>query len=193
MINLKIILLGTFLILLPVLVFSSKAQAAAPEMKKPLIAYFSLSGHTKSVAEMIQKLTGGDLVEIKPVTPYPDDYQKCVDLAKQQQQDNARPAIETKINPDEYGVIFLGFPNWWSSMPMPVWTFVEENKLNGKTIIPFMTHGGGGVGHAIGDLKKLCPKSNILTPLSISGTRAKDSFKEVEKWVKDLNLSKINS
>lgn len=193
MLNLKIFLLS--LCFIPVLCFALNAQAAGSESsdKKPLIAYFSRSGHTEAIAEMIHKLVGGELVQIKTVATYPSDYEKCVEQAKQEQQDNARPPIETKINPNDYDVIFLGFPNWWSSMPMPIWTFVEENKLNGKIIIPFMTHGGGGVGHAISDLKKLCPKSKILQPLSISGTQASGAFNQVEKWIKDLALNKIDS
>lgn len=167
-----------------------KAAAADAGGKKPLIAYFTHSGNTKAVAEMIQKLTGGELMEIKPVEPYPENYQQCVDLAKKQQQENARPAIENKINPNDYSVIFLGFPNWWSSMPMPVWTFVEQNGLNGAAIAPFMTHGGGGTGHAPGDLKKLCPKSKILPALSISGSQARNSQAEVERWLKGLDLNK---
>lgn len=69
---------------------------------------------------------------------------------------------------------------------MPVWTFIEENKLNGKTIIPFMTHGGGGIAHTVSDLKKLCPQSKILPALAISGTHAKSAASDVEKWLKDL-------
>lgn len=158
----------------------------ADEAKKPLVVYFSRSGNTAAIAEMIHKQVGGDLVQIKPVNPYPEDYQQTVDQAKEEQKNNARTAIDTRINPDDYSVIFLGYPNWWSSMPMPVWTFIEQNGLNGKTIIPFVTHGGGGIAHTVSDLKKLCPKSKILDALSISGNAARSSSAEVTKWLKDL-------
>lgn len=183
----KLLVLGLAVLLAAPLFSAAKAFAA--EAKKPLVVYFSHSGHTKTIAEMIHQLSGGELLQIKTVEPYPDNYDECVDLAKKQQMENARPAIETRINPDDYSVIFLGFPNWWSSMPMPVYTFVEENKLNGHTIIPFMTHGGGGQAHAVSDLKKICPKSNILPALAISGTSAKSAFPEVEKWYKNLKLN----
>ena len=118
------------------------ATGAAPG-GKPLVVYFSRSGNTRRLAELIHKRVGGDILEITPVTPYPADYQATVDQAKREQADNARPAVNTKIaDPGQYSVIFLGYPNWWSSMPMPVWTFVEQNGLDGKTIAPFCTHGG---------------------------------------------------
>lgn len=184
----KFAFIALLLFLSPLIFLSSQVLAASPdaEGKKPLVAFFSRSGNTEALADMIHKIVGGDMVRIETVTPYPADYQATVDLAKEQQKDNARPPISTKINADDYDVIFLGFPNWWSSMPMPVWTFIEENKLNGKTIIPFMTHGGGGQAHAISDLKKLCPQSKILPALAVSGTHAKSAAGEVEKWLKDL-------
>ena len=164
---------------------ASGAQAAQP--KKPLVVYFSHSGNTRKLAEIIHKKVGGDILEIEPVTPYPSDYQATVDQAKREQQENARPAVKTKIaNPDEYGVVFLGYPNWWSSMPMPVWTFIEQNGLDGKTIAPFDTHGGGGMGHSESDLKKLVPHSKVLKALPVRGTRAGDAEKDVEKWLESL-------
>ena len=164
------------------------ALAADTDMqKKPLIAYFSISGHTKAIASDIQAYTGGELLQIEPEDQYPSEYQSLVDLAKKQQNDNARPKVKTRIeNPDQYNVIFLGYPNWWSSMPMPVYTFIEDNGLNGKTIIPFCTHGGGGLGHSIQDLQKLCPNSKILKAFSISGNRANDASSAVKSWLESL-------
>lgn len=154
-----------------------------------LIAYFSMSGHTKTIAADIQALTGGELVEIVPEKEYPGEYQKLTEVAKKEQNSNARPAIRTRLaNPGQYDVVFLGYPNWWSSMPMPVYSFIEQNGLNGKTIIPFSTHGGGGLGHSIEDLKKLCPDSRILKPFSISGNRAIEAMPALKNWLKGLNL-----
>lgn len=165
----------------------SPTAARAADTKKPLIAYFSHSGHTKAIAGDIQALTGGQLLEIVPEKAYPDEYQTLVDQAKAEQNANARPAVKTRIeNPDQYNVIFLGYPNWWSSMPMPVYTFIEQNHLNGKTIIPFCTHGGGGLGHSIENLKKLCPDSRILKAFSISGNRAGEAKSAVKSWLESL-------
>lgn len=158
------------------------------ESTKPLVVYFSRSGNTRKLAEHIHKRVGGDILEIVPATPYPADYQTTVDQAKREQQENARPAVTTKLaDPTHYSVIFLGYPNWWSSMPMPVWAFVEQNNLDGKTIAPFCTHGGGGLGHSESDLKKLVPHAKVLKGLAVRGTRAGDAEKDVEKWLKDLD------
>lgn len=164
------------------------ASDSAPQ--KSLTVYFSRSGHTKAVAEDIHKKMGGDLVEIEVVDAYPEEYEATVDRAKKEQQQNARPAVKTRIpNLEEYDVIFLGYPNWWSSMPMPVYTFIEENKLDGKTIAPFVTHGGGGLGHSITDLKKLAPNSKVLKPFSVSGNSAKHAENDVAKWLEDIKAS----
>ena len=167
---------------------ATSALAAAQTDKKPLVVYFTRSGNTKQVAEMIKNNTGADIVEIETVESYPSDYDELTKVAKQQQQDNVRPLIKTKIaNLDDYGIIFLGFPNWWSSMPMPVYTFVEQNGLNGRTIAPFVTHGGGQLGHSIEDLKKLVPESKVLKPFSVSGSRAGGAENDVKKWLSGID------
>lgn len=168
------------------------AKNAVPAPKKPLIVYFSHSGNTRNVAMDIQKKTGADIVEIKTAKAYPDEYNALTDYAKVEQQNNARPELSNQIpNLDDYGVIFLGYPNWWSSMPMPVWTFIEKSKMDGKTIAPFATHGGGGLGHSVEDLKKLAPHSKILKPLAVNGTRSGSAMKTVEKWLEDLGPALI--
>ncbi len=168
--------------------------AEAKKPLKPLIVYFSRSGHTKAIAEDIHKKMGGDLVQIEPVNPYPADYQQTVDLAKKEQQNNARPAVKTKIaDLAQYDVVFLGYPNWWGSMPMPVYTFIEENKLDGKPIAPFVTHGGGGQGHSVDELKKLVPHSKILKPLSVQGNIADRAEKDVLNWLEGLGPALIET
>ena len=170
----------------------AKVPAATDAGKKPLVVYFSHSGNTRKLAEQIHKQVGGDILEIVPAAPYPAEYQATVDQAKREQQENARPAVKTKIaDPAQYGVVFLGYPNWWSSMPMPVWTFVEQNGLDGKTIAPFDTHGGGGLGHSVDDLKKLVPHSKVLKGLAVRGTAAGHAEKDVENWLKGLGNALI--
>lgn len=169
---------------------------AADNAQKPLIVYFSQSGNTRQIAEMIQTNTGADIFEIKTVQPYPTDYDALTAQAKKEQAENARPAIQTPLpNLDDYGVIFLGFPNWWSGMPMPVLTFIEQAKLDGKTVIPFVTHGGGNMGHIKADLKKALPNSSQLEAFSVSGTQAAKAGPQVKKWLEGLtdSLSKVNA
>lgn len=193
--------LGLFLITGAALAFQAKplfaadapaAKNSAPTPKKPLIVYFSHSGNTRKVAMDIQKKTGADILEIKTVKPYPEEYKALTDYAKVEQNNNARPELSNQIpNLENYGVIFLGYPNWWSSMPMPVWTFIEKSKMDGKTIAPFVTHGGGRLGHSIEDLKKLAPHSKILKPLAVNGTRSGSAMKDVEKWLEGLGPALI--
>lgn len=183
---------------------TAKADAPAPEVKqstnegasptmntgkKILVAYFSWSGNTKAVAEEIHKQVGGDIVEIVPATPYSETYSVTVAKAKAEQAANARPAISTKIADfDKYDVIFLGYPNWWGSFPMPVATFVDTYKLDGKTVAPFFTHGGGGEQRCLSDLQKLAPNAKFTQDLLLSGSSAKSSQGQIKSWLDSLKL-----
>lgn len=173
------------------------ADAPAPKTpaKKPLVVYFSKTGNTRKVAEAIHKQVGGDIQEIEVVEAYPVDYKATTEKAKAELQANARPAIKTKIpNIDDYGVIFLGYPLWWDTMPMAVFTFMEQNNLDGKTIAPFDTHGGGGLGKSVADIKKLAPHSKIVKPLSVRGSDAASSAEtEVKKWLEGLGTALIET
>lgn len=180
---------------------SSNARAAGgadskpnEPARKPLVVFFSHSGNTRKIAEYIHHKIGGDIIELEPLKPYPDEYQKTVDLAKEEQAKKARPELKTKIpNLDQYGIIFLGYPNWWSSMPMPVYTFLENNKVDGKTIAPFTTHGGGGLGHSIDDLKKALPHSKFLKPLAVPGNSVSRAEKDVLNWLEGLGPALIET
>lgn len=164
---------------------ATSTGSAASGGKKPLIVYFSRSGNTKAVAEEIQKLTGGDLVEIKTVTPYPDEYRATTEQAKAEQQQDARPAISTKIdNFDQYDTVYLGYPNWWGSMPMPIATFLDTYKMNGKRLALFMTHGGGGIQRCYSDLVKRAQGAQLASDyLCLSGSSARSSQDEIRDWV----------
>lgn len=155
--------------------------------KKVLIAYFSYSGNTKAVAEGIHKQVGGDLIEIVPATPYSETYNVCVAKAKAEQAANARPAISTKIADfEQYDTVYLGYPNWWGSMPMPVATFIETYKLDDKKVAPFFTHGGGGVQRCMSDLQKLAPNAKFTQYLCLSGSSAKTAQSEIKNWLSSL-------
>lgn len=157
--------------------------------KKILVAYFSWSGNTKAVAEEIHKQVGGDIVEIVSATPYSETYSVTVAKAKAEQAANARPAISTKIADfDKYDVVFLGYPNWWGSFPMPVATFVETYKLDGKTVAPFFTHGGGGEQRCLSDLQKLTPNAKFTQDLVLSGSSAKNAQGQIKSWLDSLQF-----
>ena len=168
---------------------------------RSLIAYFSRNGqnyvggrmmnlpigNTEVAAKMIQKLTGGDAFRIDTVKEYPSDYQKCTEVARQELRQNARPEYSGRVEKmDQYDVIFLGFPNWWSTMPMAVFTFLEAYDFSGKTILPFCTHEGSGMGHSESDIKKLCPNANVLKGLAIVGGSVQGAEKEIANWIQKL-------
>ena len=171
--------------------------------KKILIAYFSRAdenynvgtiekGNTEIVAEIIESATHADMFEIKPVKAYPANYQECTEIAKTEQQENARPEIIGKVeNFADYDVIFLGYPIWWGDLPMAVYTFLESYDFTGKKIVPFCTHEGSGLG---GTEKNIADttKAEVLQGLAIKGTVAhndKDkAISEVDNWLKTLDF-----
>lgn len=156
-----------------------------------LIAYFSWSGHTKQLAEVIQEQTGGDLFEITPETPYTDDINKLSGIALQEQRDNARPALASHVDDmEKYDVVFVGYPNWWNNMPMPVFTFLEEYDFSGKTIIPFTTYGDGVFGKSINSLKETLSNATLADGLAIQEHELEDASKEVTAWLKELGMAK---
>lgn len=158
-------------------------------MAKSLIAYFSHSGNTEVIANMIKENVGGDLFKIETVETYPSNYNAVVNVARKEQDADSRPELATKAeNMDSYDVIYIGFPNWWSTIPMGVFTFFESYDFSGKTIIPFCTHEGSGMGRSERDIKKLCPKSNVLSGLPIRGSSVYRAEKEVSRWLQKLGM-----
>lgn len=157
---------------------------------KILVAYFSHSGNTKTVAEQIQSIVGGDIFEIKTVTPYPDEYRPTTEVAKKEQQDNARPALTAKVEQMAYyDVILLGFPNWWGTMPMPLFTFLEQYDFSGKKIALFCTHEGSRLGRSEDDFGRLAPRAEIMKGFEIRGSRVDSARPQLQSWLKDLGFS----
>lgn len=155
-----------------------------------LVAYFSHSGNTRVIANQIHEKVGGDIFEIKTVDPYPDNYDAVVEKAKKELSDGYRPALDGNVkNMESYDVIFLGYPIWWSTMPMAVESFLTEYDLSGKTIVPFCTHGGSRLGSSVGDIKNLCPQSKILDGLAVSGSDVNNAENDVSEWLVKNGIS----
>lgn len=147
-------------------------------MSKKLVAYFSASGVTKAAAERLAKATGADLFEIKPKAPYTRADLNWTDKKSrssvESNNSNARPEIAEKLsNLYEYDTIFLGFPIWWYVAPKIINTFVEGYDFSGKTIIPFATSGGSGMGKTVEVLKSLCPNANWVRGKVVNGMSEK--------------------
>ena len=159
--------------------------------KKILVAYFSHSGNTREIANQIHAIVGGDIFEIQSAKPYPDDYHAVVKQAREELASGYKPVLKTKVeNIKAYDLVFIGYPNWCSTVPAPVKTFLLEYDFSGKTIAPFCTHGGGGMGRSVTDIAKLCPKSTLLDSFSILGSDVKTAQSEVSKWLKKIKITK---
>ena len=173
-------------------------------MAKNLIAYYSRSGsnykggnivdlpegNTQVVAEKIRTLTGGDLFRIEPVKPYPADYNETVELAKEELGKNARPELTDTVKDfADYDVIYLGYPIWWGVMPMPVLTFLESYDFSGKTIAPFCTHEGSGLGMSERYIRQSCPDARVLPGLAIQGEKRDQADRDIGNWLKKQGLT----
>ncbi len=196
--------------------FQVSPVQAVEKAGKPLVVYFSMPetdtpdnmtreednsavvingkvlGNTQYVAQLIQEMTGGDIFRILPQKPYPTNHRTLVDLAKEEQNQNARPAIAGKIeNLASYDTIFLGYPNWWGDMPMILYTFLEQHDLSGKTIIPFCTHGGSGFSRTIQTIQDKQPGATVIRDgYSLSRSRMERAPSGVAAWLKEIGLKK---
>lgn len=163
-----------------------------------LIAYFSREGgnyvdgnivslaigNTEVAARMIEKLTGGELFKIDPIKKYSEDYTTCTNEAQVELHKNARPELSKYLNSlDAYDKIILCYPNWWGTMPMPVWTFLDKYDFSGKTIFPLCTHEGSGMGRSEQDIKKLCPGAKVERGLAIRGGSVKNAENDINGWL----------
>ena len=168
-------------------------------MSKIAIVYFSrrgqnycsgsiknlAKGNTERVAEQIQEAVGGELFEVEPVKTYAADYTACTEEAKAELAAKERVAVKAfKDDLAEYDTIFVGYPNWWGTMPMVLWTFLEHYDLTGKKIAPFCTNEGSGMGASERDLKALCPGAKLLPGLSVHGSEAANAAPQVTAWAK---------
>jgi flavodoxin len=171
---------------------------------KGLIAYYSRAGNnyvngsivnlpvgnTEVAAKMIQKLTGSDIFRIDTVKTYPEGYQETTEVAREELRRNARPEITGHVdNMADYSVIYLGYPNWWGTMPMAVFTFLEAYDLAGKTIVPFCTHEGSGMGRSESDIRKLCPNARVLKGIAIKGGSVQRANNEIADWLTQVERS----
>lgn len=172
--------------------------------KKVLIAYFSRTGeqysvgnitegNTAIIAKMIAEKTNGDLFEIKVANDnYPTSYNELTEYAQKEKRENARPEIiGTVENFGDYDTIFIGYPNWWGDMPMPVYTFLESYDFTGKNVVPFCTHEGSGLSGTQNKVKNTT-KGNLLKGFDIFGHTAQNSRNEADKkvseWLKNIGF-----
>ncbi len=167
-------------------------------MSKKLIAFYSRAdenyvngmlrkldiGNTELAAGIIQELTGADIFKIDQIQPYSADYNECIEQAQADQRRDARPELKGYPETiDGYDTIYLGFPNYWGTMPMAVFTFLNHFDFSQKIIKPFCTHEGSGMGNSVDDIRKLCPSANVEKGLAIKGSSVERSKSDIEKWI----------
>ncbi len=172
--------------------------------KEVLIVYLTRTKNTKAIAQIIQKNVGGKLVELEWQNPYPEDYKAMVAQVADENASGFLPPLKTKIdNISQYDVVFIGFPTWGMQLPPPMKSFLNQYNLNGKTIIPFNTNAGYGIGSSFDTVKQLCPDSKILEGFStkggverdgiyfvMEGEKEKQAQVEVQKWLNKIGVFK---
>lgn len=148
-------------------------------------------GNTEVIARKIHLLTGGgsSLFQILPENPYPEYYTETTTLAQKELRENARPGLCRKLDDmTSYNTIFLGYPNWWGTMPMAVFTFLEQYNFSGKRIAPFCTHEGSGLGSSERDIKNLCPGAIVVPGLAIRGGEVGQADRLIKEWLQANDL-----
>ena len=169
---------------------------------KVLIVYLSRTNNTKAIAEIIHKQVGGNLIALELENPYPKDYRQIVDQVAKENETGFLPLLKTKIDDiEKYETIFIGFPTWGMQLPPPIKSFLKSHNLNGKTIIPFNTNAGYGIGSSFETIKALAPNSKILEGSTtkggverdgiyfvMEGEKEKQAQEEITKWLKRIKV-----
>jgi len=180
------------------------SREAALNSDKILIVYLSRTNNTKAIAEIIQRNVGGTLVALELEKPYVENYQQTVQQVVKENETGYLPSLKTKIDSiQNYNVVFVGFPTWDMKLPPPMKTFLHEYDLSGKTVIPFNTNAGYGVGSGFQTVKELCKNSKVLEGLEITGgierdgiklaikdEKAKDAETKVREWLQKIKVIK---
>lgn len=169
---------------------SSESPAENPQVNSEniLILYLSRTKNTKAVAEMIQQQVGGDLVELELENPYPENYQAIVSQVARENETGFLPPLKTKIDIKKYQTVFLGFPTWGMQLPPPMKSFLSENDLSGKTVIPFNTNAGYGVGSSFETVQNLCVDCKLLEGFSTKGGIERDGILFVMEGAKEIEV-----
>ena len=176
------------------LAFAQQSPAKNAGEHRILIAYYSRTGTTREVANQIRAQVGGELFELKTAHSYPAAYRATTDQAKREQKEGFRPVLVGEVaDMEHYGTVFIGFPNWWGTLPMAFFTFLEHYKLAGKTVIPFCTHEGSGFGGSLDDIRTRCGDARILEGLALRGGGVErvtsDSVRaDLSRWLDRLDF-----
>ncbi|WP_297931489.1 flavodoxin [uncultured Coprobacter sp.] len=148
-----------------------------------------LYGSVQYVATIINEATGGDMVRIQTLQPYPESYDDLASQANQERQNNIHPELATNIESfDNYDVIFIGYPIWWYQMPMAMYSFFDKYDFADRTIIPFSTHGGSGWSGTLEDIAELEPDATMVNGYSISRNNTATSRDGILNWLQGIGM-----
>ncbi len=156
---------------------------------KVLIVYYSRTGNTEFLAHSIHNAIESDIIQLHTVKPYPEEYKATTQQAKKELESGFHPPLATKIqNMDSYDCIILGSPCWWGTIASPVISFLSDYDFTGKSIAPFMTHGGSGLGRSISHIQGLCPTARVLDGLAVWGNDVSTAQNEAATWLRSIGL-----
>lgn len=159
------------------------------QQPKILIVYYTRTGNTENFANQIKKLVGGDLFRIETVDEYPPSYQEVLKVSKVEIDNKYKPPIKNLVeNMDEYDIVFVGTPNWYSTMAPPVATFLSMHDLSEKTIIPFATHGGGGEARCLTDIREMSSQATVLEGIAFYGSQDETASNRILVWLRELKM-----
>lgn len=168
---------------------ANTANTPKENMGKVLVLYYSWSGNTKTIANFIHNAVGGNIIELEPKKAYTTNMNELSSIALKEKNENSRPELKTKIdNIDDYDTIFLGYPNWWSDMPMLMYTFLDEYDLSGKTIAPFVTHGESGLSGTPSKIQKEEPNATVTEGLAVQHDNIDNSEANVKQWLSKIGF-----
>lgn len=146
-------------------------------------------GNTAIMAQYIEERTGGDLFSIVVEEPYSSDYDECLDRANREKAQNARPKLKTQVeNMEEYDIVFLGFPNWWYTVPMAIHSFLESYAFEGKTVIPFCAHGTSGIASSVRDIRSALPNVTVSDAIGIYRNEMPSAQSRINAWLDNLGF-----
>jgi flavodoxin len=166
---------------------AAQGDAKRAARTRTLVAYFSRSGNTRVVAGLIQRARGADLFEIRPANPYPEDYLETVAQARKESSSAYKPALAAKVpRIADYDTVFLGFPIWGETLPPVIRSFLAEHDLSGKNLIPFVTHGGYGLGNSLSVLASDAPKARLLNGFTMEADQERRTMERVTGWLKNV-------
>jgi flavodoxin len=157
---------------------------------KSLVAYFSRSGNTRVIAGTIRRALAADLFEIRPARPYPEYYEQTVEQARQERDGGYEPPLEAMV-PDiaSYEAVFLGFPIWGTTTPPVIRSFLSGHDLSGKTLVPFVTHGGYGLGNSLSVVAGRAPRARLLEGFAMRADQERETLAQVTRWLGTVHIN----